>query len=390
MNPRERLLKVINGGMPDRVPATLFISAYGSFLKQLYPNIDRDDKLTPYLKIIEIQKQLGADVFIRVAFEDDNLQGLRQEGLNVDQQAENWEVRTEEIKIGDSLVRRSAIKTPEGILTQEVSLSKLEDGTYARACTKKPIESPKDLEIAIKYEPGILESYRRKLKDKVSTIKSTLGNDGILGIWTPGGPFNNISHLINHDDLYCLFLIDYEHYARLMQFALRRITEYACAMIEAGADVLCVGGNVAGGFIGKNIYEQYILSYEKKFIDAIQEKGIPAVYHNCGQIMNLAESYKKLGCKVVEPFSPYPLGDADLCEVKKIVNGEYVIIGGVDQVNILKQGTVGLVKEVTEKTMKAGKPGGKFIIQSADFLEYGTPLENLEAYVKTAVYNSWY
>ena len=39
----------------------------------------------------------------------------------------------------------------------------------------------------------------------------------------------------------------------------------------------------------------------------------------------------------------------------------------------------------TERTMSVGKPGGRFIMQNVDFLEYGTPLENLRAYVETAL-----
>jgi hypothetical protein len=66
------------------------------------------------------------------------------------------------------------------------------------------------------------------------------------------------------------------------------------------------------------------------------------------------------------------------------------MISGVDQVNVLQKGSVDEVKRVTEATMKAGKPGGKFIMQSVDFLEYGTPLENIEAYVETAMEHAWY
>ena len=44
----------------------------------------------------------------------------------------------------------------------------------------------------------------------------------------------------------------------------------------------------------------------------------------------------------------------------------------------------GYVKKETERQMKAGKPGGSFIMQPVDFLEYGTPENNIEAYVKTA------
>jgi hypothetical protein len=63
---------------------------------------------------------------------------------------------------------------------------------------------------------------------------------------------------------------------------------------------------------------------------------------------------------------------------------------GVDQVNVLQKGTVDEVKRVTEKTMKTCKPGGRVIIQSADFLEYGTPPENVEAFVKTALEHANY
>jgi len=84
------------------------------------------------------------------------------------------------------------------------------------------------------------------------------------------------------------------------------------------------------------------------------------------------------------------LGDADLAKAKEIVNGEYIMLAGIDQVNILQKGTVDEVKKVTEETMKIGKPGGKFIFQPVDFLEYGTPVENVEAYIRTAIDNAWY
>jgi uroporphyrinogen decarboxylase len=154
--------------------------------------------------------------------------------------------------------------------------------------------------------------------------------------------------------------------------------------------VMLVGGNVPGGFLGADVYEQYILPYEKEYIDFIQRKGCPAVYHNCGEIMNLVGSYKKLGAQVVEPFSPYPLGDANLGKAIDIVRGDYVVIGGVDQVNVIQKGTREQVRRATLETLEAGKKNGPFIIQSADFLEYGTPVENVEEFVNTAMQNAAY
>jgi uroporphyrinogen decarboxylase len=170
-----------------------------------------------------------------------------------------------------------------------------------------------------------------------------------------------------------------------MNYAMDRILDYTRAIDAAGVDVHCVGGNVPGGFLGKKNYDTYILPFEKKYIDFVQQNGTPAMYHNCGKIMALVESYKELGVRIVEPFSPPPLlGDADLKQAKELVGDAYVILGGVDQVSVLQNGTLDQVKQATENTMAAGKPGGGFLIQSADFLEYGTPPENVAAFVQTA------
>ncbi len=175
-----------------------------------------------------------------------------------------------------------------------------------------------------------------------------------------------------------------------MNYASERIIDYTRAIDAAGVDVHCVGGNAPGGFLGKRFYDEYILPYEKRYIDIVQENGTPGMYHNCGEIMNLVESYKDLGVRIVEPFSPPPLGDADLGKAKELVGNDYVMVGGVDHVNIIQKGTIDQIRQVTEETIKIGKPGGNFILQTADFLEYDTPEEHVAAFVQTAIENAWY
>lgn len=390
MTSRQRFLAVFSGKLPDRVPVTIFIQDQGHFINQMYPDVDTQDYETIQLKVIEIQKQLGADVFVRLLFGVNDPISIHMGGLDISQQTENWEVHTEEIKEGNTLIERSTIKTPEGMLRQDFSVSEIRPGTFVYNCTKKPIKNPTDLEIAIKYEPKMPAFWKKQVKERVKKIRHALGDYGILGSWTPHGPFNNSSLLIDLEDLYSLFLSDYEYYEKLMNFAMDRILDYTSAIDEAGVDVHCVGGNVPGGFLGKNTYDNYILPFEKKYIQFVQQNGTPAMYHNCGQIMNLIESYKDLAVKIVEPFSPPPLGDADLERVKEVVGRDYVILSGIDQVNVLQKGTVDQVKQATEKTIKIGKKGGKFIMQPVDFLEYGTPIKNVEAYIKTALEYSVY
>lgn len=390
MTSRERFLKVLNGEMPDRVPVTLFIQDQGHFLSQNYPHVDPWDSEAMQLKVIELQKQLGADVFVRMLFGVNDPFWIHFGGLDISQQTENWEVKTEEYQNGDTLVKRSVIRTPGGTLTQEFSINEMRPGTFMFACTKKPIHNVQELELAIQYEPKMPAGWPAQVRARVQKIKQALGEDGIVGSWTPHGPFNNASLLIDHDELYALFKTDYEYYEKLMNFAMNRIVDYTRAIDAAGVDIHCVGGNVPNAMVGKRNYDKYILPFEKKYIDIVQQNGTPAMYHNCGQVMALVESYKQLGVRVAEPFSPHPLGDADLAKVKEMVGGDYVILSGIDQVNVLQGGTMDEVKRVTEQTMKIGKPGGKFIMQPVDFLEYGTPIENVAAYVRTALEHAAY
>jgi len=68
MTSRERFLTLMRGEIPDRVPVTLFIVDGGHFLNQVYPEIDSRDYDTLQLKVIEIQKQFGCDVFVRMLY----------------------------------------------------------------------------------------------------------------------------------------------------------------------------------------------------------------------------------------------------------------------------------------------------------------------------------
>jgi uroporphyrinogen decarboxylase len=385
MTSRERFMKVFNGEMPDRVPVTLFIVEQGHFLNQLYPNLDPWDTVAGQLKVIELQKQFGSDVFVRLLYGVNDPLHIHMGGVDVSQTTESWEPKTEVIQDRITTIRRSTIRTPKGTLTQDFCVSEIRPGTFVYACTKKPVKDEKDLDIVIEYEPRMPAGWPAQVKARIAPIRAALGDDGILGSWTPHGPFNNASLLIDLDELYLLFRTDYPYYEKLMNYAMNRILDYTRAIDEAGVDVHCVGGNVPGGFLGKKNYDTYILPFEKKYIDFVQQNGTPAMYHNCGKIMALVESYKELGVRIVEPFSPPPLlGDADLKKAKELVGNAYVILGGVDQVSVLQNGTVDQVRRATEDTMAAGKPGGGFLIQSADFLEYGTPPENVAAFVQTA------
>lgn len=390
MTSRERMIKAFKKEETDRMPITFHIFDHARFITQVYPELDPTDYSSINFKVIEISKELKADVFVRMLYDAMDPLHIFMGGLEVEQTTEDWEVHTEEIHKKNTIIKQSTISTPGGRLTQDYSIHTLPDGQIMYACTKKPIRDLRSLEIAEKYEPEMLEDYPEKLKEKVKRLKESLGDDGILGVWVPNGPFNNASMLYDLTELYSLFLTDYSLYERLMTFAMERVLPYTKAVKESGADVLIIGGNVPSGFVGKKFYDEYILSFEKKYVDFCQDQGTPALYHNCGPIMDLVDSYKLLGVAAVEPFTPPPAGDALIKEAVEMVKGDYVMVGGIDKIHVLQKGTPSLIKRTVEETVMTAKKYGNFILQNADSLEYHTPIENLKIYVETAMENAWY
>lgn len=391
MTSRQRLLSALKGERPDRVPVTLFIQSQGHFVTQLDPEADPWDFDAAQKRIIDYQRKLGLDVHVRMLFFNSHEPIFAHWDLmNFQNETEHWKVTITEEKAGNMTRYHHLIRTPEGDLTQNFCMNETTPGVFYYGSTEPPIKTPKDLRIAMKYEPEYSAEMKQKMKVSVDSVKEYLGDDGIISAWTNGGLFSNIAGLIDQTELYSLFLEDEEYYEELMAFAKQRVFRYTSAVLEAGVDAVCVRGNAAGGFIGNRCFEEYVLPYEKEYIVYCQRNGVPVIYHNCGQAMGLLPSYLKMGAMNIEPWSPSPLGDCDLDKVRESVNGEFSVTSGVDQVNVIKNGGVEDVRKATLDALEKGKRFPSFIMQNVDFLEFGTPLENVQEYAKTALANCKY
>ena len=388
MTSRERLLTALNGGTPDKIPVTLFIQSQGHFVTQLEPEADPWDFEFLQKRIVDFQRSLGVDVHVRMLFFNPhepvfafcNL-------LNVDQQTPDWQIETRLEEKGNTTIHHHTITTPEGKLTQTFCVNQERPGIFMYGSTEPPIKCEEDLRIAMKYEPPYSQATREKMRKNVQIIKDYVGDDGIVSAWSSATLFNNCTGLIDQTELYGLFLEDPDFYEDLMAFAKRRVNDFNDALIDAGVDAICFSGNAAGGFVGNPCFESYILPYERECVAYAQRKGTPVIYHNCGRVMELIPSYCKLGAKNIEPFSPAPLGNGDLEALVQQLHGEFSVTSGVDQVNVIQHGSVEDVQKATLAALEKGRKFPSFILQNVDFLEFGTPVENVKAYARTALAN---
>jgi uroporphyrinogen-III decarboxylase len=207
----------------------------------------------------------------------------------------------------------------------------------------------------------------------------------VLAPWGFAGVFNFVAGLIGMDQVYAAPYEDEELYHFLMSHVANAMCDYNRALVEAGVDCVGIQGHMAGGRTTSPAYfRKFVQPYEKRVIEAIHGTGGFTVYHNCGFARSLYDNYRELGMTVWETVSEPPRGDNHLTEAKHLLGDRLCLLGNLDQVEFLKTAAPAEVAERTRATVRAGMPGGRYIFSTSDFLETGTPRENVVAMIQAA------
>lgn len=374
MTSRERLLAVLRGDLPDRVPVAPFIQE--EYLAWVYPeraDLDRVDT------VLELAGQLSFDVitkhnrFMTPAF-------MRRDHPN-------WRVRSETAREADMHVTRLRITTPDRTLTQETVVPEAGAATQGLmpATRKHLLESPEDIDAFIRWLPQPDDDARRAMRDTAAGWRQRVGDRGINAPWGWAGVFNYASDLWGIENVMMAPYTDEPLYRALMETLTDRMSAYNLPLIEGGADAIGIQGHIANaGSVSPDYFMTFVYPYEKRLIDALHAAGASTVYHNCGYARAFYPCYRELGMSLWETVSEPPQGDNDLAEAKRAMGDRVCLLGNLDQLRFLKTATPAEVDAKTRETVRTGKPGGRYIFAASDFLEKGTPLENVIAMLRAA------
>jgi hypothetical protein len=142
--------------------------------------------------------------------------------------------------------------------------------------------------------------------------------------------------------------------------------------------ILISSAFAGGGFISRAQYEEFVAPYERVVIREIKTShDIPVYTHTCGKIGDRLELMLGTGTNGIDTLDPPPLGNVELSEAKRILNGKAFIKGNIDPVNILLKGDRKTVRENVIRTITTGMQGGGYITSSACSVSPYTPQENI-------------
>lgn len=124
---------------------------------------------------------------------------------------------------------------------------------------------------------------------------------------------------------------DFTH--RLSEFAVDQALRFAIAQIEAGADIIGVG-DAAASLISRDLYDRFVWPHEKRLVDGIHAAGGRVRLHICGRTSHLLDAIARLGCEIVDLDNL-----VDLAAARRAMGPRQVVLGNIDTVTVVKDGS---------------------------------------------------
>jgi uroporphyrinogen decarboxylase len=371
MTPRQRLLTVLSGGVPDRVPVSPDFSNMlpcrltGKPFWDIY--LYNDPPLwQAYLNCAE---HYDVDAFFEAYYLD--LLGDRRP------EAHGWE-------------RYIILREDRRIVTQ---LSRIEDGKrvwHPNADVFRVADSPgyniplEKLHLPPEpryYEP--VEGVKPDLigPDVVGRIKELLGDRGIVGIGLAGtlalGDPEAIYRYYDNPD-------KHEEWAQQRIDAVEEKFKKLMAFPVKPDFFLC-GGSGTLVFQTVEIFRQLALPAVKRAIELATSVGIPTHVHSCGPEKALVKIMaEETNLTVIDPLEHPPMGDCDLAEMKRLYGDKIVLKGNLSTPGVMLRGTPDEVSAAVRNCIDAAAAGGGYILSTGDQLGRDTPEANMRAMVETA------
>ncbi len=168
----------------------------------------------------------------------------------------------------------------------------------------------------------------------IQRAAAAVGDKGLVDA-PSHGVFNTMSLFRNLEVVLTDPYTDEGLYRAMMEYFTTYVKKQARALIEAGADIFEIGGNLATSGVGPKFFKNYVLDYEKQVVDEVRNLGAYSIYHNCGDAAKVMKFYNDINPDCWGYLTPPPFADVDLDEALTVIPPDMVLRGNVDQVEFL-------------------------------------------------------
>jgi len=305
MNDRERILTLLGGGRPDRVPW------FGD--------------LTYWAGAMAARGEVPADFQQSDAYFDfhrDLGVGFYLQGYWPFQTTYDDTVHVKEWHEGHDRYR--TIRTPVGDLREKwTSLP----GSFTEAPTEHLIKSAADLPALrylyehTTYRPDYAEADRR-----VDLVRDL----GVVLCYTPRSPLMQLVAVEAGIGAVTECVVEAEdEFAETLRVMEANLDQAVDLAVASPAECLMVPENLSSEVVGKRFFEDYMRACQEKWTRRIRQAGKVSFIHIDGTLRGLLREEGAVGFTVLEGLTPSPVGDLAMAEIRDWAGPDSIIWGGL-------------------------------------------------------------
>jgi len=161
----------------------------------------------------------------------------------------------------------------------------------------------------------------------------------------------------------------------------RMVTDYNLEMldmlIDAGIDVLIVEDDIADKnfpLIAPDQFQTFVEPYNRELVVKAHAAGLKVMRHSDGNLWPLLDTLLDTGYDGLNPLEPQ--AGMDLKKVKDYCGDRMCLIGNIDCIELLPNGTPAQVEAAVKQAIDDAAAGGGLIISDSNSLHPGVKPEN--------------
>jgi hypothetical protein len=354
MTNRERLLAVLDGKQPDRIPWIPRMDIW-------YATRLADGNLPARyqnLSLSEIEKKMGVGSPARAG----RIFVTRYQGVDVTKTKKGEEVLTE-------------YSTPYGRVTALDIKGENSEGFFHKEPLLKRIEDYDVVEYIWEH------TFFDPAYEDYLAYEQTIGNNGYPMVFVGDAPFHHfLLRLAGYNRAYYELADHLPRVERLLKvMEAVEMDRLWPVVLDSPARLLLHGLHFGSQMTPPRLFERYIKPYYQQITPGVRSRGKHLAYHADADAKAILSLIKESGFSMAECMATAPLTEVTIQEARSVWGNEVIIFGGVPSV-ILEESTMS--DEEFESYMlalfQAIAPGNAFVMGVSDNVMPNAKIERLE------------
>lgn len=337
MTPREIVLKALEGGRSERVPATLFgggmwsIKAYNSTFQELSLNAEKMSDM-----LVSMAGKLLCDI----------------------------------VYAGSGYNNFHAAALGGGIKFREMGAPDLESHLISSE------DELRNLDLSRIDSHEVINTVKSALK----AAKSRIGNEYLVTM-TAWGPYTLGARLVGEEAMMKATFKKPDLVHKVVDFATDLLIRLYEPLVSDGTlELISIADPTASGdLISKKQFETFALPYLKKLTDWTRSRNVHTLVHICGNTTDRLGLFPLTGASCISLDHK-----TDIAKAKEILHGKMCFAGNVDPVKIMLQGTVQQVEDTCKQVIRAAGTDGGFVLMPGCDIPPTVPYENIQKFIQVA------